>query len=626
MTDTPAAKAKDSDPKEQFLVKLIKTHPPAAAGILLGMFLLPPATLLVLALPEGWSGWCTASVVIMSAALIPSLGTLFRFSWANAAGQYLCWAELIQVALRIVSTGFKPIHALPAGAAVLALLTLTSAQAAPGATKERAPEALGPWIKENIEAIVVAFIMALVIRCFCIEVFKIPSSSMEPTLLGDVSDTHSLSSCAFKDEHRFSNGGDRIMVTKYYYGFSSIERYDVVVFKFPLNQAKNFIKRVVGLPDEHLKVYRGNIYTKKPGENAFRIARRTLRTQDSIWIPVDGAVDYLQSDGAFRDHWRMTPADGKQAEAAVKDRELTTLEKAGERSVRFEHQGAIRDGSGQEVGELQIAFDFELTSPQGRLFAEVANEFGYFRVDLSTEPDSELRFHAGGRGKPASHKVALKDLKLIPDRRHHLALSVYDGRVTVRLDGSEIEHHDFITTREDAASSDAGDRFAAFGAQGVTFKARKLMLGRDIYYKGKRNIDEDSPVTIGPGKYVMMGDNVENSHDARSWTRRAYQLADGRGPIIYEEQDRAYDRTKCQETKEKYGLETEPDLVLKADEYGNEWALYNKDPGNLKGKPFAGVIAEEVINEAFFEVDEKFVVGKALWIWWPQGRWFKLIR
>jgi len=229
MADSSASKG--ADPKEQFLVKLIKTNPPAAAGILLGMFLLPPATLLVLALPEGWSGWCTASVVIMAAALIPSLGTLFRFSWANAAGQYLCWAELIQVALRIVSTQFKPIHALPAGAAILALLTLTSAQGAPGGSKEGAPEALGPWVKENIEAIIVAFIMALVIRCFCIEVFKIPSSSMEPTLLGDLSDTHPLNACPFKDEHG-SPGGDRIMVTKYYYGFSSIERYDVVVNRF----------------------------------------------------------------------------------------------------------------------------------------------------------------------------------------------------------------------------------------------------------------------------------------------------------------------------------------------------------------------------------------------------------
>ena len=91
---------------------------------------------------------------------------------------------------------------------------------------------------------------------------------MEPTLLGDVSRSHSRDCCPFNYYHvplgSDNATGDRIMVTKYYYAFSPVERFDVVVFKFPLNQAKNFIKRVVGLPNEELRIYRGNLYVRKP--------------------------------------------------------------------------------------------------------------------------------------------------------------------------------------------------------------------------------------------------------------------------------------------------------------------------------------------------------------------------
>ena len=97
------------------------------------------------------------------------------------------------------------------------------------ATEKKDPEPLTRWAKENVEAIVVAFIMALVIRCFCIEVFKIPTSSMEPYLLGELNDNH-INNCrdvGFLHYHDKRRGGDRIMVTKYFYSLAPIRRFDV---------------------------------------------------------------------------------------------------------------------------------------------------------------------------------------------------------------------------------------------------------------------------------------------------------------------------------------------------------------------------------------------------------------
>src|ERR1043166_1590888 len=122
------APAKPQPPKDNPLVQLIKTHPPAGAGIVLALLALPPLAILFLSAGDGWNGWCSASVALMGAAAVPALATFFRFSWANSAALYLCWADLIQVALRIVTTGFRPALAFPAGLAVVALLTLTSAQ------------------------------------------------------------------------------------------------------------------------------------------------------------------------------------------------------------------------------------------------------------------------------------------------------------------------------------------------------------------------------------------------------------------------------------------------------------------------------------------------------------------
>lgn len=99
-------------------------------------------------------------------------------------------------------------------------------------------------VRETIEAIVVALILALTIRTFVVQAFKIPSGSMEPTLLI----------------------GDHILVSKFIYGipvpFTDIKlmpiiepkRWDVVVFRFPVDKSKDYIKRVVALEGETVEI------------------------------------------------------------------------------------------------------------------------------------------------------------------------------------------------------------------------------------------------------------------------------------------------------------------------------------------------------------------------------------
>ncbi|NQU17914.1 MAG: signal peptidase I [Candidatus Saganbacteria bacterium] len=104
------------------------------------------------------------------------------------------------------------------------------------------------WIWEWVETIVVALILALIIRALFVQVFWIPSASMEPTL----------------------NIHDRIVVNKFIYRFQDPKRFDVIVFRFPSKETKkDFIKRVVGLPGETIEVKAGEIFIndKKIPEN-----------------------------------------------------------------------------------------------------------------------------------------------------------------------------------------------------------------------------------------------------------------------------------------------------------------------------------------------------------------------
>ncbi len=100
-------------------------------------------------------------------------------------------------------------------------------------------------IREYAEAILIALLLALFVRAFVVQAFKIPSGSMENTLLV----------------------GDHILVSKFIYWFRDIERGDVIVFRYPREEWRDFIKRVVGLPGDVVLVRGKRVYIncKTPG-------------------------------------------------------------------------------------------------------------------------------------------------------------------------------------------------------------------------------------------------------------------------------------------------------------------------------------------------------------------------
>jgi signal peptidase I len=106
------------------------------------------------------------------------------------------------------------------------------------------------FYKEWIEPFLIAAVVALFIRQFGVEAFKIPSGSMIPTLAI----------------------GDHLLVNKFIYGpripftdsriftWKEPKRGEIIVFRYPENESKNFIKRVVGLPGDKIEIKNGKLF------------------------------------------------------------------------------------------------------------------------------------------------------------------------------------------------------------------------------------------------------------------------------------------------------------------------------------------------------------------------------
>ena len=92
--------------------------------------------------------------------------------------------------------------------------------------------------RENVEVVITAAILALIIRGFVVQAFKIPTGSMRETLIE----------------------GDRILVNKFIYRFTDPKRGDIIVFKYPEDMKKDFIKRLIATGGETVMIKNGDIW------------------------------------------------------------------------------------------------------------------------------------------------------------------------------------------------------------------------------------------------------------------------------------------------------------------------------------------------------------------------------
>jgi signal peptidase I len=161
--------------------------------------------------------------------------------------------------------------------------------------------------REWTESIIVALALAMVIRAFAIQAFKIPTGSMLPTL----------------------KVGDLIMVNKLIYGarvpfteyqrlpaYGQMHRGDVVVFIYPEDSKKAFIKRLVGFPGEKVQIKDGTIFINDaplmdPLFNRFYYYNRgdLMENGEAIIVPKDAYFVLGDNSASSKDsrYWGFVP-------------------------------------------------------------------------------------------------------------------------------------------------------------------------------------------------------------------------------------------------------------------------------------------------------------------------------
>ncbi|MFW6132529.1 MAG: signal peptidase I [Planctomycetota bacterium] len=318
-------------------------------------------------------------------------------------------------------------------------------------------------VRDTVESIWVAIVLAFVLRAFMFEAFVIPTGSMAPRLVGEHWDLR-CPSCGWSYSYgldkaghgmpgrdrrvlpvgarcpncgypfaadasrlKYLNGGDRVLVLKYPYEFRAPRAWDVVVFRNPQNNQENYIKRLVGLPGEAIEIIHGDVFVR--------------RGADYNDDGVIGPRDFDEPRAAVESPWRIRRKKRSEVRDAlwqiVYDNDYRPDAELIERYNR-QHRPGARVRPPKWVGEEP----WNLTAENGRRFEYPGGGPARVRLDADRSvfgvrygynpPDAERRTTAVRQEEIAS------DLKLSLTFRPHDPTA----RLRMSLSGMYVPHDD----------------------------------------------------------------------------------------------------------------------------------------------------------------------------------------
>jgi len=464
------------------------------------------------------------------------------------------------------------------------------------AAKRKEQASRHPW-RDNIEAITMAIVMAVMLKYFIVEAYKIPTGSMQPTLMGN-------------DETGIK---DRILVDKLSYHFRDPERWEVTVFKYPLDLSKNFIKRLVGVGPEELRIEHGDLWHRPEGEPEWTILRRPRGVQEEVWKPlhpgqkgldgwrpINGAKGWTIDEGSVtaRGTGSLRYPDGKFI--------LDDYRDGYDLAYRDEIAPKPRGGPGNSVGDVRLSGEVEALPGCSRITFELREGSRRYEFTLPGPAAAEdLPAITAAEMVPGTpsllegrrEAIAEEPWRLPAGSSVEFAVQNMDDLLSLELDGEVVLELEIPPAVDQTC-------FVQIDVEGEGADFEDLMVYRDIYYLAAGV--ERAYWRIPAGHYVMLGDNTQDSSDSREWKfiYRRYPKPDG---PVYRGNSRPGENPRELDAGGSSG-----GVTWFRDEFGE---LHTWPTARVEAVPATSLPAAE--SEEVALVPRDLITGRAVVVFWP---------
>jgi hypothetical protein len=315
-----------------------------------------------------------------------------------------------------------------------------------------------------------------------------------------------------------------------------------MVFRYPLNQSKHFIKRVGGVGGDWIKIVRGDIWVRRGDDETYRIATKRRRVRDELYLPVYPPGGDSPWKKPADEYW-----DGGDGWSVPDAKDFGRLAFAGGEAATITFQKRIGDTTSDTSTRLMAEGDLVRDARfQMRVLAE---EAASITLRWATAEDRDVAFRLaigsteGGSAvsarDPDREEVRELDLALVPGTPIDVELEVVDGHVYAHVDGKERVVIDRQLTLDDGRRLEDFDQRFEIEAAGGPIVITDIRVQRDVEYTRREmtELTADGPgLQVPEGHFFMLGDNTRHSSDSRAWELEVVVLEDG-SEILYESND-----------------------------------------------------------------------------------------
>ncbi len=519
--------------------------------------------------------------------------------------------------------------------------------------------------RENVDAFAIAILMAVLFKFFAIEAYQIPTSSMQPTMMGS----------------KAAGVFDRILVDKTRYMLAEPKRWDIAVFRYPIRERQNYVKRIVGMPNDRLRVAGGNIYQVAPGADgkdpaSLTVERRPPLVQQGHWKEIFPARMEVQSqtralDNALKGRggdWRE--ADGALIVSPRSDRSSAILRYPGPNDPGLVN--LVTDGypawiaqKMNDAGENRTQHE-SVQDVRVRFTVTPKAKLDELAVRLSVSPTSGPRYEfqllvENDQGRLVVEKDGTNAAQSEPfpapfeaGRATDVEFTHLDDRCTATIDGAVLAELDCAAFKTlDPIYPKGGETGTGSGLRldfksGGEVRVEALRIDRDLHYLPSMTSQREGTIEVidvPDGHYFMMGDNTLQSVDSRDWTAIALgEMPDGTlvDPATHPDAKRvlgnmrAISLSEMPDPDENPVIVPEDHRVVFTDQIGDVHVLKGDvaldSAGGKVWGPMSLWIADSNGDGHYWEPERtkiRFVprgdiLGRPLLTFWPLWPWFRL--